>query len=56
MEQDEYTVLIHNLPHTFLLTPEQAAARGLSDDDKVKRPEQKQAPAPKNKARTASTK
>lgn len=50
----EYTVVIGGLPHTFLLSPEQAKARGLSDADLVKRAV-KAAPAPANKAVKAPT-
>lgn len=53
MEQNEYTVDISGLPHTFLLTPEQAKGRGLSEANRV---ETKQAPEPKNKARGAQKK
>lgn len=51
-EQHEYVVDIGGLPHTFLLTKQQAKERGLSDADLVS----KQRPAPSNKARSVSNK
>jgi len=47
----EYTVLIGGLPHTLLLSDEDAKARGVWVE-----PETKQAPKPTNKARAASNK
>lgn len=49
----EYEVIIGGLPHTIQLPDDEAAARGLTP---LERPSAKQAPAPKNKARTAPTK
>lgn len=49
----EYEIEIAGLPHTVQLSDEDAKARGLSASDAV---ETKQAEAPKNKARAASTK
>lgn len=46
----EYTIELGGLPHTVLLTDEDAKRRGLSA------PAEKQADAPKNKARTAADK
>jgi hypothetical protein len=46
----KYTVDVNGIPHTFLLTDAQAKTRGL------KPVEEKQAPAPANKARTARNK
>lgn len=51
----EYTVTIGGLPHTFLLSLEQAKERGLTDADLV-RPAAKAAPAPANKSRTTQNK
>lgn len=51
----EYVVSIDGLPHTFLLSPEQARERGLTDADLVNKAV-KAAPAPANKARAAESK
>lgn len=48
----EYTITIGGIPHTFQLSDEDAKARGLDVPELAT----KQAEAPKNKARAASTK
>lgn len=50
--QKEYKVIIGGIPHTFLLSPEQAKERGLSDGDLFV----KQAERPVNKSRTVQNK
>lgn len=51
-DQREYKVMIGGLPHTFLLDPQQAKERGLTDQDLVV----KRAEKPANKARTPQNK
>lgn len=51
-DQREYRVMIGGLPHTFLLDPQQAKERGLSEQDLIV----KRAEKPANKARTLQNK
>jgi len=51
-----YEIQIGGLPHTVQLSDEDAKARGLVPVEAAPTPAVKQAPAPKNKARTAPTK
>lgn len=52
----EYTIPVGGIPHTFLLSDEDAKARGLVPVKAAPERAVKQAAAPKNKARTAPTK
>lgn len=51
-DQREYRVMIGGLPHTFLLDPQQAKERGLSEQDLIV----KRADKPANKARVPQNK
>lgn len=51
----EYAVVIGGVPHTLLLDADGAERYGVSGQ-KAEAPEVKQAPAPKNKARSADNK
>lgn len=50
--QSEYKVMIGGLPHTFLLDPQQAKERGLTDRDLIV----KRAEKPANKVRIPQNK
>lgn len=56
-ERKEYVVTVGGIPHTLLLDEADAKRYGVAQEPKkAKEPEAKQAPAPKNKARSADTK
>lgn len=55
-ELKEYTVVIGGVEHVLQLTAEDAKARGVTSDATSNATEEKAAPAPQNKARTAADK